>query len=138
MTVTATSSSTSAPTVSSDQTGFNGLSSENFLQMMIVQLKNQDPLQPTGNEELLNQISQMRSLQSNIELSDVLKSASSQQQLTSAASLIGKAVSGTVTGSDGNSQTVQGVVDRAFVRAGDAYVGVGTQEIPVKNVTDVQ
>jgi flagellar basal-body rod modification protein FlgD len=138
MNVSATSSNTTIPKLSREETGFNGLSSENFLEMMIVQLKNQDPLEPTGNEELLNQISQMRSLQSSIELSDVLKSVSSQQQLTSAASLIGKTVSGTVAGSNGTSQTVQGVVERAFVRGGEAYVGLGSREITVQNISSVE
>ncbi len=140
MTVSATSSASSAtstPTVSKDQTGFNALSSEDFLKMMIVQLQNQDPLEPTKNEELLNQISQMRSLQSSTELGDVLKNLGSQEQLTSAASLIGKTISGTVS-VNGNSKTVQGVVQRAFIQDGNAYVGVGSDQIALKDVQYVE
>jgi flagellar basal-body rod modification protein FlgD len=106
--------------------------------MMIVQLQNQDPLEPTGNEELLGQISQMRSLQSSIELSEVLQSVSSQQQLTSAASLIGKTVSGTVPVGNGTSQTLEGVVERAFVKGGQAFVGVGSGEIAIENISYVE
>ncbi len=135
---TSTSGTSSTSSTSQQDGGLNSLSSDNFLQMMIAELKNQDPLNPTSNDQLLSQISQMRSLQSSIELSDTLKSVSSQQQLTSAASLIGKTVAGTVTDSNGNAQSVQGVVDRAFVQGGDAYVGFGSQQVAIKNVTDVQ
>ena len=134
MNISATGSSSSATSVSKEQTGFSALSAENFLEMMIVQLQNQDPLEPTGNDELLNQISQMRSLQSSIELSDSLKTVSSQQLLTSAASLIGRNVTGTVTASNGTAQTVSGVVDRAFVSGGDAFVGIGNSKVPVESI----
>jgi flagellar basal-body rod modification protein FlgD len=137
MNVTGTSSS-AAPTVSPRETGFNALSSEDFLKMMLAQLQNQDPFEPTGNEELLNQISQMRSLQSGIELSEVLESLGSQQQLTSAAALIGKTITGTITGADGKVQTVEGLVERAFVRGGEAFVAIGFAEIAIENVTDVE
>ena len=115
MNVTGTSNSATA-TVPRESSGFNALTSENFLKMMIVQLQNQDPLEPTGNEELLNQISQMRSLQSSIELSESLKSLSVQQKLGSAASLIGKTVSGTITSANGTQTTIKGAVQRAFTR----------------------
>ncbi len=136
-TSSSSSSSTAPPVVSKDKTGFNALTSEDFLKMMIVQLKNQDPLEPTKNEELLNQISQMRSLQSSTELGDVLKNLSSQQELTSAASLLGKAISGTAT-VNGESKTIQGIADRAFIKDGDAYVGTGANEIALNDINYVE
>jgi flagellar basal-body rod modification protein FlgD len=131
-------SNTGAKTVSPESTGFNALTSENFLKMMIVQLQNQDPLEPTGNEELLNQISQMRSLQSSIELSDSLKTLNAQQKLGSAASLIGKTVSGTVTAANGTPSTIEGTVERAFMRGGEAFVGLTNGEIAVGNISSVE
>ena len=111
----------------------NGLSSEAFLQMMITQLQNQDPLEPTGNDELLNQISQMRSLQSNIELGETLTSITNNQQLSSAASFIGKTITASVQTAAGSRQ-VSGVVTRAFVAEGQAFIGVGDDSIPVSGV----
>ena len=128
----------SDPKPSSTQTGFNALSANDFLKKMIVQLQNQDPLEPTGNEELLNQISQMRSLQSNVELGDVLKSVATQQQLSSAAALIGRTVSGTTQDAGGDQETLTGVADRAFIRGGAAFVGIGSREIPLVNLTSIE
>lgn len=128
------SSSTDVKVVSPDQVGFNGLTAESFMKMLITELQNQDPTKPMGNEQLLGQISSMRELQSNIELSDTLKEITAGQSLTQAASLIGKQVAG----KDSNDSDVDGVVDRAFVRDNKSYVAIGNTEVPVSSITSVQ
>lgn len=115
-------------------TGFNSLNAESFLKMLIVELQNQDPTAPMGNEQLLNQLSTMRGLTANIELEGAMKSLSSNQQLSTAASFIGK----NVTASMDNNQTFTGVVDRAFLRDGKTYVASGTTEIPVSSITGIK
>jgi flagellar basal-body rod modification protein FlgD len=130
------SNTASAPVVDQAKTGFNALDAEAFMKMLITQLQNQDPLEPTGNDELLNQISQMRSLQSNIELSETLGAITTSQQLSTAASYIGKTVTATLTTDDG-AQEVSGVVDRAFLADGKGYVGIGDAAIPLSDVHGV-
>jgi flagellar basal-body rod modification protein FlgD len=130
------SNASGAPPVESGRTGFNSLDSEAFLKMLVTQLQNQDPLEPTGNEELLNQISQMRSLQSNIELSETLQSITTSQQLSTAASFIGRTITATVA-TTGGAREVTGVVDRAFLAEGKGYVGIGETTIPLADVHGV-
>ncbi|WP_299465776.1 flagellar hook capping FlgD N-terminal domain-containing protein [uncultured Gimesia sp.] len=120
--------------IEKDKAGFSGLTAESFLKLLITELQNQDPTEPLGNEQLLAQLSSMRELQSNIELSDTLKAITTGQGLTQAASLIGKEIEGQLTG----QSAVAGVVDRAFVREGKAYVGVGASELPVSAISIVQ
>jgi flagellar basal-body rod modification protein FlgD len=122
-----------ANVVSSDQQGFAGLNSETFLKLLLVQLQNQDPLNPTSNEDLLNQLSAMRGLQANIEITDTLKALTGNQQLSTAATYLGKRITGTTAA----NQSVDGVVDRAYTRDGASYVGIGDLEIPLANVTGV-
>ncbi len=119
--------------VDRDKIGFGGLTSDSFLKLLIAQLQNQDPLEPIGNQELLNQITQMRNLQSNIELSDFLKSIVSGQQLSLAAGFIGK----TIEGTDQTGEPVTGVVDRVFVDSGKTFLGVDGAIVPLENVTSV-
>lgn len=126
--------SSGAGIVDSSQTGFAALTSEDFMKLLITQLQNQDPTEPVGNEELVNQLSQMRNLQSNIELGDALKAVTNNQQLSTAANLIGRQIEG--TGSE--QQTIEGIVTRAFLRDGTAYVAVGNEELPLANVLSVE
>src|SRR5688572_24133198 len=70
------------------------LKTEDFINMMITQLKNQDPLEPAKNQELLAQMSQIGQLQSQSMLTDSLKSMVLQNNLGAAGNLIGKMVQG--------------------------------------------
>ncbi len=120
--------------VDKSKTGFNGLSSQDFLKLLITQLQNQDPSNPLDSDQLLNQISQLRALQANLELEDSLKGLTLGQQLSSATSFIGKTITA-VTGT--NQTTVQGVVDSVVVDSGKAFLNVNNQQIPLTDVTDI-
>lgn len=134
MPVNGVGASTEVPVVDRDKVGFAGLTPETFLKLLIAELQNQDPTEPMSNEQILGQISMMRELQSSIELSDSLKSLTGSQQLTTAAGLIGK----TVTGVNADQKEITGVATRAFVRDGVAYVGVGTEELALSTLTQVR
>ena len=69
-----------------------GLSSDDFLKLLVTQLTNQDPLEPTGNEELLRQISSIREIELSTTLTDSLRSLTGQQRFASASTLIGQHV----------------------------------------------
>lgn len=121
-------------TVDPSQTGFNGLSSEDFLKILVTQLQNQDPSKPMDGDQLLNQISQMRSLQANLELEKSLKSLSLGQQLGSATSFIGK----TVTAVTGTNQTeVTGLVEKVQIKDGQTLLRINNADIPLTDVTAV-
>lgn len=128
------SSSTTPAVVDKDKTGFNGLTSDTFLKLLITQLQNQDPTAPMGNDELLQQLANMRNLQANIELSDTLKSFGQDQQMSSGAALLGKIITGTTA----SNKEVNGIADRVFLRDGNTIVGIGTEEVALSKVTGVQ
>lgn len=119
--------------VDSKDTGFNGLTSDDFLKLLITQLQNQDPSNPMDSDQLLQQVSEMRALQSNIELSSSLKSLTLSQQLTSATSFLGKQVAGT----DANQQAVSGTVNQVMVADGKTLLSIGNSQIELGNVTNV-
>lgn len=87
--------------------GFNELKSEDFLKLLITQLTSQDPLEPTGNEELIQQISSIRNIELSTTLTDSLRSLTGEQRFGSASSLIGQFVSGAP---DESGIAVSGVV----------------------------
>ncbi|GAB4135748.1 MAG: hypothetical protein Tsb009_02350 [Planctomycetaceae bacterium] len=126
-------SGTNTEFVDPDKVGFASLTADDFLKMFITQLQNQDPTEPVDNEALLNQLATMQNLQANIELGDALEELTKNQQLSSAAAFIGKSVS--ATADDGTEIT--GVADRAFLREGKMFLGVGENEIPLSKISGI-
>jgi flagellar basal-body rod modification protein FlgD len=67
----------------------NNLDLDAFLNLMIVELQNQDPLNPLENDQLLAQISQIREVGATDRLTETLDSVLLGQNISSATSLIG-------------------------------------------------
>ena len=112
------------------------LGSEDFFRLLITQLTNQDPLEPTGNEELLRQISSIREIELSTALTRSLEQLSGQQRISSASGLIGQFV--TALGNDGAS-VVQGMVRGVrFDAAGQTLLQLadGT-ELPLERVQTI-
>lgn len=65
-----------------------------FLNLMLTQLQNQDPINPMENDELLNTISQIREISANDKLSDTLGTVLLGQNVATATGLIGTEVEG--------------------------------------------
>lgn len=63
-----------------------------FLDLMLTELQNQDPLNPMDNQEMLNTISQIREISANDNLSETLDSVLLGQNVATATSLIGTEV----------------------------------------------
>jgi flagellar basal-body rod modification protein FlgD len=125
-------------TVEPGDTGFNSLTAENFLTLLIAQLQNQDPTEPVDTADILNQLATMQGLTSNIELSDTLKDVATSlskndadfgQKLSVGASYIGQ----TVTLDD----STVGVVDRAFLAGDETFVGINGVDVPISRVVSV-
>lgn len=96
---------TPGATSAAQPNAFSGLTSEQFVEIMMTEMQGQDPLEPNDSEALLNQIANIRSIESDLELTGKLESLVLQGQLASASSLIGKYVGGYE-----DAQEVQGFV----------------------------
>jgi flagellar basal-body rod modification protein FlgD len=90
MAIDAVSSTATATGVS----GFSAMSTEDFTKIIFTELTNQDPLSPNDTNALLQQISTIRSIQSDTDLSASLTTLVTQNEFSSAATLIGQPVSG--------------------------------------------
>lgn len=120
--------------------GLNDVDMDTFLNLMITELQNQDPLNPTDNAALLEQIGQLRSISSNDRLVSTLTSFGNTQELTTASSLIGKKV----TGLDIKGAEVSGEVSSVSVKIDEkdrnkrtVQVHVGDQIVDMKNVREI-
>lgn len=111
-----------------------------FLQLMITELTNQDPLNPMDNTQLVQQIGELRSIAASDQLTGTLLSMQTQQSLTTASSLIGKTVKALTT----DNKDITGKVDSVSVEVDPKdnskrtyKVKIGDQAIDLKNVREV-
>lgn len=84
--------SSSSPANSTD--AFSALTSGQFLQIIFTELQNQDPLEPNDTQSMLNQLSTLRSIESDTQMVDSLSRLVNQSEFAAASSLIGSLVSG--------------------------------------------
>jgi flagellar basal-body rod modification protein FlgD len=73
---------------------YSGMKTDEFIKIMFTELSNQDPFKPNDSAALLEQISSIRQIQSDIDMGSKLESLVQENQLAGASSLIGKLVSG--------------------------------------------
>ena len=93
------------------------MSSEDFVRIIFTELANQDPLAPNDSNALLQQLNSIRSIESDIQLIEQLKSLVTENQLAAGSNLIGKFITGLTASSD----RVSGYV-RSVNREGDSVV----------------
>lgn len=90
----------SSDPVSSTVNGFSSLSSEEFVEIIFAELTNQDPLEPNDSKALIDQLSSLRSIESDIALTENLNSLVEQTQFAAAAGLVGQVVGGLTLNGD--------------------------------------
>ncbi len=83
-----------SPTATNDDNAFGDLTSSEFLEIMLTELTYQDPLEPNDSQALLDQVSSLRSIESDIGLADRLEAITRQSELATAGQLIGRFATG--------------------------------------------
>lgn len=107
--------------------------SENFMRLMIEQLKNQDPMNPTDSGEFTQQLAAINSLEQLVSINQLLNESMQSSGLGEAAMLIGSYVEGL----DANNQAVTGYVERVEVIEGAATLKVGDRMLLLDQVLTV-
>ncbi len=103
MTDAISGSSSVATSTATTQISKNGFDSETFLQLLVAQLKYQDPSNPTSSSEFMAQTATLAQVQSLNEIADQNTQALVLQRSLSAGALVGHTVSYTDT--DGTTKT---------------------------------
>lgn len=103
----------------------NNLELDHFLDLMIAELQNQDPLNPLDNSQMLQQISQIREVGATDRLTETLDTLLLRQNVASATSLIGQHVEGRT---DAGS-AARGIVQRVSIIDGTPQLFVDGQTV---------
>ncbi|MEM7622414.1 MAG: flagellar hook capping FlgD N-terminal domain-containing protein [Planctomycetota bacterium] len=113
------------------QTGFGDLSSEDFMSIILAELSNQDPTQPQDTQALLDQISTIRSIESDQGLVDQLDDLTDESSFATAANLIGAIVEGRT---DAGQPVVDSVLSVSRTLSGTYLNLVGGDRLRMENV----
>ncbi|MCU0689027.1 MAG: hypothetical protein MUE97_04720 [Phycisphaerales bacterium] len=89
---------------------FSELSSEEFIRIITTELTRQDPLKPNDTNTLLTQLSSIRDIESQMNLTNSLDTLVSQNSFAAAGGMLGAAVTGVGTLPNGTTGRVTGLV----------------------------
>lgn len=110
--------SASANSNSTTATNNSTLGKDAFLQLLVAQMKYQDPLEPTSNTEYISQLATFSQLEE-------MQNLSGGMSIQRAASLVGKnVIMKTVSSVTGETYYTAGKVDYMVVEGGKAYLSI--------------
>jgi flagellar basal-body rod modification protein FlgD len=138
MTISPIASSTSAGATSQSATASNPLQSltdpNTFLNLLVAQLKYQDPLNPTSGTQFLTQTAQLTEVETMNTLSTEVSQEAAQQQQMASTSMIGQTVNATLSDGTTVSGVVQGV---SLTTTGGPTLNVNGTSVPLGAVQSV-
>lgn len=124
-----TSLTSSAPAREPKQT----MDSTVFMNLLVTQLKNQDPSSPMDTNAMINQTTQLSMMEKLTQLATDSSQGLSMQQRAAAAALLGKAV--TYLAADGTSTT--GTASGVSYAGSAPTVTIGGSSVPLSSITGI-
>jgi flagellar basal-body rod modification protein FlgD len=122
----------------------DGLGKDSFLQLLMTQMRYQDPMSPADSTESIAQLAQFNTLEQMQNLNDSFTKMLKWSQMTEASGLIGKKIEAIVSkgvdkDNDGKVDTanVSGVVSQVNYVNGEPRLIVAGQEIQLSDVTKI-
>lgn len=124
-----TTSSSSVPSAPAS----TGLGTNDFLKLLVAQLKNQNPMNPTSGTEFLAQTAQFTVVEKLTEMNKQYSDLISSQRAVEATSFIGHSVA--YVDDQGNS--VVGLVSSVSFAASGPMLRIGKTDVPLASVSAV-
>jgi flagellar basal-body rod modification protein FlgD len=112
-------------TTSNNSTDSSTLNYDDFLQLMVAQLRNQDPLNPTDSTEYMSQIAQFSSVEQGINTNSKLDQLLINSNISQASTMVGL----TLTSADGSTSGI--VTSVRIDSSGSTALLDNGKEIPI-------
>ena len=106
------------------------LGKDDFLQLLVAQMKYQDPMEPTSNTEYIQQYATYSELEQMMNMSETM-------DLQRASGLVGKTVYVEFTTEAGMKKNVEGVVDYVYYESGTPFVSINGELYKAEDVVSV-
>lgn len=108
----------------------SALGKDDFLQLLVAQMKYQDPMEPTSNTEYIQQYATYSELEQMMNMSESM-------DLQRASGLVGQTVHVDYETATGEDKSVEGVVDFVYYENGTPFVSIGGEKYKAEDVTYV-
>ena len=108
----------------------SSLGKDDFLQLLVAQMKYQDPMEPTSNTEYIQQYATYSELEQMMNMSETM-------DLQRASGLVGQMVHVEFTTDAGMEKSVEGIVDYVYYESGTPYVSINGELYKAEDVTSV-
>jgi flagellar basal-body rod modification protein FlgD len=118
---------------STNTDAFQNLNMKDFVNLLVTELQQQDPMNPMDNSQILQQVSQIQQIQSTQSLTSTLTSVMLGQNVATGANLLNR----NVTALDDQQQTVTGVVNSISVADGKVQLHIGDHTVDLANVSQI-
>ncbi|MGH7862780.1 MAG: flagellar hook capping FlgD N-terminal domain-containing protein, partial [Candidatus Dormibacteraceae bacterium] len=122
------------PSIASLTGNGSQLGEQSFLQLLVAQLQNQDPMQPMDDTQFISQLAQFSTLQTMQQIQSSLQSSLGAQLLDHAMSFLGH----TVSANDANGSPVSGTVSGIKLQSGNVLLEVGSTTVNLSDVSEVK
>ena len=108
----------------------SSLGKDDFLQLLVAQMKYQDPMEPTSNTEYIQQYATYSELEQMMNMSETM-------DLQRASGLVGQMVCVEFTTDAGIDKVVEGIVDYVYYESGTPFVSINGELYKAADVTNV-
>lgn len=110
-----------------------------FLNLLVTQLRNQDPMSPMDGEDMSAQLAQFSSLQQLEEMNRTFGTVLESVQRSYASSLIGKDVSFNALAANGSEESQSGEVEEVRIdEGGEIELLIGGQQVSLADVLSIR
>ncbi|MEK9150363.1 MAG: flagellar hook capping FlgD N-terminal domain-containing protein [Candidatus Desantisbacteria bacterium] len=111
-----------------------GLGQDDFLKLLTIELKNQNPMEPLDNKEFIAQMATFSQLEQLLKMNDSLVNSMKSSVMSSALSILGKEVRATIE----EGKEVTGKAMSVEFKEGKATVTLeGGVKVPFDNILEV-
>jgi len=114
-------------------TNGDALGADDFLNLLLIQLKNQNPLEPIDEKEMITQMAQLNSVQELQDMGQSLDEVNHSNQILSGASLIGKMISFL----DSSKNIVSTIAESVSIKDDEVYINTPETSILLSEVIEV-
>jgi len=112
------------------QPGTQALGKDEFMQILVAQLRFQDPLRPLDDREFISQMAQFSSLEQ-------MQNLNSEFSKTKAIEMVGKFITARLENSNSNDDLFSGIVDSVRFENGRIFAVVGDTLVNIEDVVSV-